>query len=68
MQKTAYLLLKSGVYSALASDLHDAQAAKVVLDPEKFISNPLLQGLVDWDGASHLQESDEELVSQPDLF
>ncbi|PLX86646.1 MAG: hypothetical protein C0614_03700 [Desulfuromonas sp.] len=46
VQRRSYELLKMGIYRALASDLHDAAAADLVLDPGKVENNPLLQKLV----------------------
>ena len=46
VQRRSYELLKMGIYRALASDLHDAAAADLVIDLEKVENNPLLQKLV----------------------
>ncbi len=50
VQRRAYELLKQGVYSALASDLHDGSSASKVLVADKIATNPLLQKLSEWDG------------------
>jgi len=52
VQRRAYKLLKQGVYTALASDLHDGSSASKVLAYDKFETNPLLKKLADWDGVS----------------
>lgn len=51
VQRRAYELLKQGVYTALASDLHNAAAAPAVLVRDKFATNPLLKKLAEFDGA-----------------
>jgi protein-tyrosine phosphatase len=51
VQHHAYRLLKLGVYSGLASDLHDGGSAGKILQLEKFETNPLLKKLAEWDGA-----------------
>jgi len=50
VQRCAYDLLKQGVYTALASDLHDGASAAKVLVQSKFETNPLLKKLAEWDG------------------
>lgn len=50
VQRRAYQLLKQGVYTALASDLHNAAAAPAVLVRDKFTTNPLLNKLAEFDG------------------
>lgn len=50
VQRRAYELLKQGVYTAIASDLHDNSSASKVLAEDKFETNPLLKKLADWDG------------------
>ncbi len=46
-QRRAYELLQRGAYHCLASDLHDARSAPVILEPaqEKLMFNPALQKL-----------------------
>ena len=50
VQRKAYEFLINGVYTALASDLHDGASASKILVHDKFDSNPLLKKLADWDG------------------
>ena len=50
VQRNAYALLKRGVYTALASDLHDSLAAAAVLVQDKFENNPFLKKLAEFDG------------------
>ncbi|MDT8443623.1 MAG: CpsB/CapC family capsule biosynthesis tyrosine phosphatase [Desulfuromonadales bacterium] len=50
VQRRAYEFLKRGVYSALASDLHDGNSAVKILVGDKFDTNPLLKKLSEWDG------------------
>ncbi len=50
IQRQAYDLLKQGVYTALASDLHDCSAADKVLDCDKVDTNPLLKKLAAFNG------------------
>lgn len=50
VQRRAYELLKAGIYTALASDLHDLASASKVLLREKLEHNPLLGRLAGWDG------------------
>ncbi len=52
VQRRAYELLKQGVYSALASDLHDGSSAEKILVSDKFDTNPLLKNLSKWDGST----------------
>jgi protein-tyrosine phosphatase len=52
VQRQAYELLKRGVYSALASDLHDGGAASRILDHDKIDTNPLLQKLSVFNGST----------------
>jgi len=52
VQQCAYALLKADVFNALATDLHDSQSASQILDQEKLLANPLLQGLSKWCGQS----------------
>jgi hypothetical protein len=52
IQRQAYELLKLGVYSALASDLHDGSSAPKVLVQEKFETNPFLKRLAEFDGST----------------
>ncbi len=49
-QRRGYELLKMGVYTGLASDLHDARTMNKVLQRDKFETNPLLMRLTEWDG------------------
>ncbi len=51
VQSRAYELLKLGVYSAIASDLHDGTATGPILQHDKFALNPLLKKLAEWDGS-----------------
>lgn len=50
VQRRAYDLLKLGVYSAVVSDLHNADAAAKILQRDKLASNPLLTRLAHFDG------------------
>lgn len=50
VQRRAYQLLKQGVYTALASDLHDFGGAAKVLMRDKVDTNPLLQKIAAFDG------------------
>jgi protein-tyrosine phosphatase len=50
VQRRAYELLKQGTYTALASDLHDAHSAAGILQQGKFVGNPLLKKLAEFDG------------------
>lgn len=52
VQRRAYELLKLGVYSALASDLHDGASAAKVLVSDKFATNPFLKKLAEFDGST----------------
>ena len=52
VQRKAYELLKQGVYTAVASDLHDGGAADRILDRDKVDTNPLLQRLAAFDGST----------------
>jgi tyrosine-protein phosphatase YwqE len=51
VQRHAYELLKLGIYSALASDLHDGGSADKTLIHGKIETNPLLKKLAEFDGA-----------------
>jgi protein-tyrosine phosphatase len=51
VQRRAYELLKLGVYSALASDLHDSRSSSHVLVSDKFAYNPFLKKLSEFDGS-----------------
>lgn len=51
VQRQAYELLKQGVYSALATDLHDGASSSKILERGKFETNPLLEALAAWDGS-----------------
>ena len=51
VQRRAYELLKLGVYSALASDLHDSRSSSHVLVSDKFAFNPFLKKLSEFDGS-----------------
>jgi hypothetical protein len=53
VQRRAYELLKRGVYTALASDLHDGNSAVKILVNDKFDTNPLLKKLSEWDGTTN---------------
>lgn len=53
VQRRAYELLKRGVYSALASDLHDGSLAVKILVSDKIDTNPLLKKLSEWDGTTN---------------
>jgi protein-tyrosine phosphatase len=70
VQRRAYEFLKQGVYTALASDLHDNSSAHKVLSQDKFEINPLLKKLSAWDGfalpAEHNEKSEEG--GQGELF
>jgi protein-tyrosine phosphatase len=70
VQRRAYEFLKQGVYTALASDLHDNSSAPKVLAHDKFAINPLLKNLSVWDGvappAEHTDKSEES--GQGELF
>lgn len=58
VQRRAYELLKLGVYSALASDLHDGSSAEKVLIYDKIETNPLIKKLAEFDGSKRcLNES-----------
>lgn len=59
VQRRAYELLKRGVYSALASDLHDGSSAAKILLSDKFDTNPLLKKLSEWDGMTNNPDKDE---------
>lgn len=50
VQRTAYELLKSGAYTALATDLHNAHSATGILMKDKFVGNPLLKRISEFDG------------------
>ena len=70
VQRRAYEFLKQGVYTALASDLHDNSSAPKVLAHDKFAINPLLKNLSAWDGvalpAEHTDKSEKD--RQGELF
>lgn len=71
VQHRAYDLLKRGVYTALASDLHDSSSAAKIMSGDKLSSNPLLQGIAAFDGSipAHLTARDNSgPVGQGDLF
>lgn len=51
VQRNAYELLKQGVFTALASDLHNSQSATNILVPDKFEYNPFLRELAAFDGS-----------------
>jgi protein-tyrosine phosphatase len=53
VQRRAYELLKRGVYTALASDLHDGNSVVKILVNDKFDTNPLLKKLSEWDGTTN---------------
>ena len=50
IQRRAYELLKLGVFSAVASDLHDGGSAETVLIRDKIENNPLLNKIAEYDG------------------
>jgi len=50
VQRNAYELLKLGVYTALASDLHESRFAEDILVQDKFENNPFLKKLAEFDG------------------
>ena len=52
VQRNAYELLKQGVFTALASDLHNSQSATNILVPDKFEYNPFLRELAEFDGSA----------------
>ena len=52
VQRRAYELLKLGIYSALASDLHDGGSADKALIHGKIETNPLLKKLSEFDGVA----------------
>lgn len=52
VQRNAYELLKLGVYTALASDLHESRTATEVLVQDKFDNNPFLKKLAEFDGVA----------------
>ena len=52
IQRNAYELLKLGVYTALASDLHESRTAAEVLVQDKFDNNPFLNKLAEFDGVT----------------
>ena len=54
VQRRAYELLKQGIYTALASDLHDGSSASKVLVYSKFETNPLLEKLAGWNGHTQM--------------
>jgi protein-tyrosine phosphatase len=68
VQRRAYELLKSGVYTALASDLHDSRAALQVLVRDKIELNPLLKKLAEFDGTTDALQEQQEAEKQGDLF
>jgi protein-tyrosine phosphatase len=67
VQRQAYELLKRGVYTALASDLHDGGAAAKVLVSDKFDANPLLKKLAAFDG-SVAEAGGRDGAGQGELF
>ena len=52
VQRNAYELLKLGVYTALASDLHESRSVEDVLVQDKFENNPFLKKLAEFDGVA----------------
>jgi protein-tyrosine phosphatase len=69
VQRHAYELLRLGTFSALASDLHDSQAAPHILVREKFENNPLLSRIAAFDGQTmSLDIRGTSAESQFDLF
>jgi len=69
VQRQAYEFLKNGVYTALASDLHDGASAAKILVHDKFGSNPLLKKLADWDGeVPVVGDEDKSAKGQGELF
>lgn len=50
VQRRAYELLKAGVYTALASDLHDCRSSAHILVSDKITFNPYLKKLSEFDG------------------
>jgi len=70
VQRRAYELLKQGVYTALASDLHDGSSVSKILAYDKFETNPLLQKLAGWDGVSPpvVPKANSESGGQGELF
>jgi protein-tyrosine phosphatase len=66
VQQRAYELLKRGVYSAVATDLHDSNSASNILQRDKFELNPLLKQLSRFDGNFVKAPSDER--TQGELF
>lgn len=52
VQRRAYELLKKGVYSTLASDLHDSGSASKILVSDKIDTNPFLKKLSEFDGST----------------
>ena len=69
VQRRAYDLLKQGVYTALASDLHDGASAAKVLVQSKFETNPLLKKLAEWDGMVQPSVDAEKIgAGQGELF
>ena len=69
VQRRAYELLKNGIYSALASDLHDGVSASKALVASKFETNPLLKKLAEWDGTVQPPDDVEKSgAGQGELF
>lgn len=69
VQRKAYELLKHGVYSALATDLHDGASASKILECGKFETNPLLEKLAAWDGSTEpIDCAEEDGAEQGKLF
>ncbi len=66
-QMRAYNLLKTGIFTCLASDLHDSQSCSQVLDKEKLSTNPLLKKLSEWKGEVPLPKVVESVSPQMDL-
>jgi protein-tyrosine phosphatase len=58
VQRRAYELLSAGIFSGLASDLHDLSATAQVLLPDKIVSNPLLKKLAGWAGVPRSEDPD----------
>jgi protein-tyrosine phosphatase len=51
VQRRAYELLKQGIYTALASDLHGGASSYKILVQSNVETNPLLEKLAGWDGS-----------------